>query len=68
MKHSLRLLLVTVSATAVASCGQQVQESVAHPSSSVACQAALAPGGHAQPIDRTIDVLQEKARRSPSKR
>ena len=68
MKHSLRLLLVAVSATVVASCRQQVSESVARPSSSAACQAALAPGGHAQPIDRTIDALQERARRSPSKR
>jgi len=68
MKHSVRLFLVAVSATAVASCRQQASESVASPSASVACQAALAPGGHAQPIDHTIDALQERARRSPSKR
>src|SRR5580765_1720552 len=68
MKHSLRLLLVAVSATSLASCRQNVSESAAHPSPSVACQAALAPGGHAQPIDRTIADLQERARQSPWKR
>ena len=68
MKHSLLLLLVAVSATTLASCHQNPSESAAHPSPSVACQAALAPGGHAQPIDRTIADLQERARQSPWKR
>ena len=68
MKHSWLFLLVAVSATALAGCRQRVSESAEHPSSSVACQAALAPGGHAQPIDRTIADLQERARQSPWKR
>ena len=69
MKHSSLLVLVAVSATTLASCRQEASESAAHPSSSsVACQAALAPGAHAQPIDRTIGDLQERARQSPWKR
>src|SRR6476620_12687553 len=68
MKRSLLLLLVAASATALARCRQRVAGSAAPPSSSVACQAALAPGGGAQPIDRTIADLQERARQSPWKR
>jgi tetratricopeptide (TPR) repeat protein len=68
MKHSLLLLLVAASAATLASCHQKPAESAAHSSPSAACQAALAPGGHAQPTDRAIADLQERARQSPWKR
>ncbi len=51
----------------LAGCSGSVARSSA-PSLSLACQAALAPGRHARPIDETIDALQQRAKQPLRKR
>src|SRR5262245_27576528 len=63
-----RLLLVAASSTLLGGCRHIVSEPAATQPLSLACQAALAPGGHRQPVDRAIADLQEKARGSLRKR
>jgi len=58
MKAHPLLMLVVVP---VAACGRVGTSSARTPPISLACQVALARGGHDRPIDRTIADLQERA-------
>ncbi len=60
--HRFSRLLPGVAATAIlAGCGRAAPQSSLVSPVSLACQVALAPGGHSRPIDRTIRELQERA-------
>lgn len=63
-----RLILVAASASLLGGCRQVVSESVPTQLLSMACQAALAPGGRQKPIDRSIADLQERARTAVRRR
>ena len=68
MKHRSWSILIVAPAAILANCARSGSPPTADRSLSPSCQAALAPGGHTEPIDRTIAALQEQARQSPRKR
>lgn len=68
MKDGSRFVLIFASTVILASCARPASPPPANRSLSPSCEAALAPGGHSEPIDRTIAALQEQARQSPRKR
>jgi tetratricopeptide (TPR) repeat protein len=63
MEHRSRFMLMAASTAILVSCGRSAPPPPApHHSLSPSCEAALAPGATAQPIDRAISELQEQAR------
>src|SRR5262245_1458090 len=67
MKRYSRLILVAASAGLLGGCRHVISESATTQPLSPACQAALAPGGHRQPVDQAITDLQQQLRNSPRK-
>ena len=62
MEHRLTFMLIAASTTVLASCGRSIAPQASHRSLSPSCEAALAPGGTGQPIDRAIGELQGQAK------
>jgi len=63
-----RLMFLVGAASLLGGCRHVVSESATVQPLSAACQVALAPGAHRQPLDRAIGDLQEQARTSVRKR
>jgi len=68
MKLRSRSILIAASAAILAGCARPASPPATGGPLSPSCQAALAPGGHSEPIDRAISELQEQARQSPAPR